>query len=85
MKQHIEEIGSSYRGNRGKQRINRSEEKLRPFLLTVDLDKTGWETFVSKLKHNFAKVVISQLVADWHEFQGAKEVFSRFFSRPIAP
>lgn len=41
MKQHIEEIGTSYRGNRGKQRINRSEEKLRPFLLTVDLDKTG--------------------------------------------
>lgn len=85
MKQHIEEIGTSYRGNRGKQRINRSEEKLRPFLLTVDLDKTGWGTFVSKLKRNFAKVVISQLVADWHEFQGAKEVFSRFFLRPIAP
>lgn len=41
MKQHIEEIGTSYRGNRGKQRINRSEEKLRLFLLTVDLDKTG--------------------------------------------
>lgn len=85
MKQHREKIGTAYRENTEKQRINRSEQKLRPFLLTVDLDKTGWETFVSKLEHNFAKVVISQLVAGWHEFQGAKEVFSRFFSRPIAP